>query len=87
MSGARILVRAVSHKCSTCRKEYAKVASQCMGQLPEVRITPSLPFTKTGTDFAGPLLLKKGHTRKPVIVKGYVCLFICLSTRAVHLEL
>ena len=87
MSGARILVRAVSHKCITCRKEYAKVASQCMGQLPEARITPSPPFTKTGTDFAGPLLLKKGHTRKPVIVKGYVCLFICLSTRAVHLEL
>ena len=81
MSGARILVRAV------CRKEYAKVASQCMGQLPAARITPSPPFTKTGTDFAGPLLLKKGHTRKLVIVKGYVCLFIRLSTRAVHLEL
>ena len=87
MSGTRTLVRAVSHACITCKKEHAKTASQCMGQLPEARITPSPPFPRTGTDFAGPLQLKKGHTRKPVMVKGYVCLFVCLSTRAVHLEL
>ncbi len=80
-------MRAVSHACITCKKEHAKTASQCMGQLPEARITPSPPFPRTGTDFAGPLQLKKGHTRKPVMVKGYVCLFVCLSTRAVHLEL
>ena len=42
---------------------------------------------KTGTDFAGPITLKKGHTRKPVYVKGYICLFVWFSTRAVHLEL
>ncbi len=55
-----------------------------MGQLPEARITP---ISRTGTDFAGPLQLKKGHTRKPVMVKGCVCLFVFLCTRAVHLEL
>ncbi len=57
------------------------------GQLPKERVQPSPPFSKTGTDFAGPLTLKKGHTRKPVHVKGYVCIFICLSTHAVHIEL
>ena len=36
---------------------------------------------------AKPLLLKLGSTRKPVIVKSYVCVFVSLSVRAVHLEL
>ncbi len=85
--GARRLVRAITHGCVTCRKEYARTSKQLMGQLPKERVQPSPPFSKTGTDFAGPLTLKKGHTRKPVHVKGYVCIFICLSTHAVHIEL
>ena len=38
-------------------------------------------------DYAGPLQLKLGSTRKPVIIKAYVCVFVSLSVRAVHLEL
>ena len=34
--------------------------------------------------YAGP---KKGYTRKPVLVKAYLALFICFSTKAVHLEI
>ncbi len=41
----------------------------------------------TETDFAGPITLKNWHTQKPVFVKGYVCLFVCFTTRAIHLEL
>ena len=47
----------------------------------------SFPFINTGIDFAGPILLRRGHTRKPSIVRAYIALFICLSTRAIHLEL
>ena len=47
----------------------------------------SLPFTSVGMDMAGPLYIKRGNTRKPAIVKSYVALFICMYTRAVHLEL
>ena len=53
-----------------------------MGQLPSARVNPSPPFAKTGMDFAGPFLLKNGHTRKPVIIKSYVCIFVCFSTKA-----
>ena len=39
-----------------------------------------------GVDYAGPFLLKKGHTRKPVIVKSYLAVFVCFCTKAIHLE-
>ena len=57
-----------------------------MGQLPESQATPSPPFEKVGIDFTGPLHIKLGRVRKPVIVKMYVAVFVCFSTRAVHLE-
>ena len=33
---------------------------------------------QTGMDFARLFLLKRGHTRKPVIIKAYLCIFVCL---------
>lgn len=57
-----------------------------MGQLPSNRITPSPPFTTCGVDYAGPFQLKRGYIRKPQIVKAYLCIFVCFSTKAVHVE-
>ena len=45
-----------------------------MGQLPLERLTPGPVFDTVGIDYAGPVQTKYGHTRKPVIVKSYVCL-------------
>lgn len=58
-----------------------------MGNLPKHRLTPSRPFSFTGIDFMGPVLLKDRLTRNFKTVKAWVCLFVCLSTKAVHLEL
>ena len=85
--GAKHLVRQISKACVVCQKSYARTTGQLMGQLPSVRATPAPPFTATGADFAGPFTLRKGHTRKPVWVKGYTCIFVCLTTKAVHIEL
>ncbi len=38
-------------------------------------------------DYAGPIYTKHGYVRKPTIVKSYVCVFVSLSVKAVHLEL
>ncbi|XP_072386148.1 uncharacterized protein [Diabrotica undecimpunctata] len=57
-----------------------------MGELPATRITQYLPFINIGTDFAGPFLLKYRLTRGSKLIKSYVCIFVCLSTKAVHLE-
>ena len=58
-----------------------------MGQLPPECITPDSVFKHVGLDFAGPLYLKQGSVRKPVILKSYVCVFVSMSVKAVHLEL
>ena len=85
--GLRNLIKKVSRNCAICQRAYAKPLKQQMGLLPISRTTPSPPFYCTGIDFAGPFNIRQGHTRRPVIVKSYACLFVCLTTRAVHLEL
>ena len=49
------------------------------------RLTPAPVFNKVGVDYVGPL--KTGPTRKPIIRKVYVCLFVCMAVKAVHLKL
>ena len=85
--GARQLARTTCRQCVICRKAAAKVENQLMGQLPASRTTPSPPFTMTGIDYAGPFMLKRGHTRKPVLVKSYIAIFVCFATKAVHIEI
>ena len=58
-----------------------------MGQLPPDCVTPDSVFEHVGLDFAGPLYLKWGSVLKLVILKSYVCVFISMSVKAVHLEL
>ena len=85
--GARRLVRTICKSCITCKKVSATTGQQMMGQLPSHRVTPNPPFSKTGLDFAEPFTLKKGHTRRPVLIKAYVCVFVCFATKVAHLEL
>ncbi len=85
--GLHNLLKKISRTCPQCQRAYAKPLSCQMGLLPASRTTPAPPFDKTGVDFAGPLLIKQGYTRKPVLLKTYVSVFVCLATKAIHLEL
>ena len=84
--GARKLSRTVCKQCTRCRLAAAKGGTQLMGQLPPARVNVSTAFQTTGIDATGPFILKKGHTRRPVLVKAYLLLFVCFSTKAVHIE-
>ena len=81
------LLKSISHSCVTCRRAYQRTQHQMMGHLPTDRTRPELPLTIVGVDFAGSLTTTKGNPCKPILVKTYICIFVCFSTRAVHLEL
>ncbi|XP_059223030.1 uncharacterized protein LOC131996873 [Stomoxys calcitrans] len=84
---AKILIKACVHNCKICVISKHKLRTQLMGTLPPERTTLSRPFTNTGIDFAGPFDIKNYSARSCTITKGYVCLFVCFATRAIHLEL
>ncbi|XP_075162899.1 uncharacterized protein LOC142235534 [Haematobia irritans] len=81
------LIKTTIHNCRTCVISKQKLQTQLMGVLPPERTTLTRPFTNTGLDFAGPFEIKNYAARSCTITKGYVCVFICFSTRAIHLEL
>lgn len=85
---ARNVVRLELHKCIRCFKFRAQPLRQLMGDLPATRVTPSHAFNnETGMDFAGPISIRLNMLRRVISVKGYICLFVCLSTKAIHIEL
>ncbi|XP_075167649.1 uncharacterized protein LOC142239759 [Haematobia irritans] len=80
------LVKKVIPNCKTCILFKRHTQSQIMASLPPERTMPSRPFTNTGVDFAVPFDIKTYKTRVCQKTKGYICIFICFSTKAIHLE-
>jgi hypothetical protein len=60
---------------------------QLMGELPSPRVQTSRPFLTTGVDYAGPISLKLGAPRSRIVTKGYIAVFVCFATKAIHIEL
>ncbi len=81
------VIRDITRGCVICKRSQAKPIPPMMGQLPVDRITPGIVFEKVGIDYAGPVYVKYGPVRKPTIVKSYICVFVSLAVKAVHLEL
>lgn len=80
-------IRKLLRKCLVCFKIKPSSITPIMGNLPSARVNPSMPFSSTGIDFAGPILVKDGTLRGRKLVKTYICVFVCFCTKAVHLEL
>lgn len=84
----RNAVRYRIHKCNLCYRFSNPSLKQLMGNLPKPRVNKSDPFTHTGLDYAGPLsILLRRRAGRPIMTKGYICVFVCLATKAIHLEL
>ncbi|XP_076285539.1 uncharacterized protein LOC143211600 [Lasioglossum baleicum] len=82
----RAVVKATINKCVTCTRWRADPLNQLMGQLPAHRVTPARPFHSTGVDYAGPIWLRTTAGRGHKAYKGYLAVFVCTVTKAVHLE-
>ncbi|XP_047532738.1 uncharacterized protein LOC125067886 [Vanessa atalanta] len=83
---AREMVKKYYQSCVVCLRYSKAVATQLMGQFPEARLKPSRPFKTSGVDYAGPINIRFSPGRGAKSYKGYICLFVCMVTRAVHLE-
>lgn len=79
----RSVIKQVARVCQRCRIKKAVPLPPMMAPLPQQRLTPFVkPFSHTGVDYFGPVLVKQGRS----LVKRWIVLFTCLTIRAVHLE-
>ena len=82
---AREEIRAWEKECSVCKRQKAKVATQIMAPLPDIRLKrPLRAFDRCAVDYAGPFITVQGRGKRRE--KRYLCLFTCMTSRAVHLE-
>ena len=83
---ARSAIKKILRTCVHCRKQMGPKVNQQMGDLPKVRLTPyEPPFSYSGVDYFGPFYVKRGRGR--VMEKRWGVIFVCMNSRAVHLEL
>ncbi|XP_045489248.1 uncharacterized protein LOC123690182 [Pieris rapae] len=84
--GSNRAVKRQLRLCVTCVKNNPRLQYQLMGDLPEARCNPVRPFKHTGVDFTGFIMIKSSKGRGMKCTKGYIAVFICMATKAVHLE-
>ncbi|XP_075157941.1 uncharacterized protein LOC142231207 [Haematobia irritans] len=83
---SRDTIRRVIHQCIICYRCRPRIAEQIMGSLPKDRVEPTYPFAITGVDYCGPFHITP-RLRGKNLIKVYVAVFICFSTKAIHMEL
>ena len=83
VENGRATTRRILKECLFCVRRDAKPAHQLMADLPSARLqSEEPPFSHAGADCFGPFFVKRGRTE----LKRYGCVFICMTTRAIHLE-
>ncbi|XP_076546700.1 uncharacterized protein LOC143305767 [Osmia lignaria lignaria] len=80
-------VRKIVRRCVRCIRFRATPVQRVMGNLPKSRVEEAAAFTHTGVDFFGPLFVKEKKHRNRNRVKAYGCVFVCMSVKAVHIEI
>ncbi|XP_049292694.1 uncharacterized protein LOC125768703 [Anopheles funestus] len=85
MRDLRRTVIGVLSRCVVCVRARPRQYEQQMGQLPAARVHVSPAFTHTGVDLCGPFDVIP-HTKSKRRITVFVCLFVCFTTKAIHLE-
>ncbi|XP_065088590.1 uncharacterized protein LOC135710068 [Ochlerotatus camptorhynchus] len=84
--GLQAAVRRTVQSCIRCVRMKGHTANQLMGSLPVPRVMATRAFTHVGVDYAGPFKIHALCVRGVKVTKGYLAVFVCMSTKAVHLE-
>lgn len=86
--GGRNLAKKCFRQCVRCNRMKGKTYNPLMGNLPQQRIKPGgYPFESVGVDYAGPVVVASRTGRGCRLTKSYIGIFVCFTTKAVHLEL
>lgn len=81
-------IRSVISGCVKCFRAHPRLAPPpLMGDLPAFRIGQLKPFSSAAVDYAGPFDISLARARGARTYKGYICVFVCTVTKAVHFEL
>lgn len=80
-------VRNQLSKCMRCFRFRCRPMEQQMADLRPPQVQQNRPFSHTGVDYAGYFEVKSSTLRRAPYLKCYVALFICLTTKAIHVEL
>ncbi|XP_063623858.1 uncharacterized protein LOC134795856 [Cydia splendana] len=81
-------IYAVVSKCMKCfRVRPLGAPAPFMGDLPSYRISQLKAFSSAAVDFGGPFDIALGRGRGNKTYKGYICVFVCTATKAIHTEL
>ena len=81
--GINKTLKKVLRSCLFCQKYHSKLQTQIMADLPAECVTGEHPaFFNTGIDCFGPFDVSQGRKT----IKRYGCIFVCLATKAIHIE-
>lgn len=87
IQSARRSIRSRLRLCVPCFRTRPVHTEPKMAPLPKFRVQQVKPFAITGVDYAGPISLKGTRNRQSPSRTAYICLFVCMATKAIHLEL
>ncbi|XP_053686155.1 uncharacterized protein LOC128735696 [Sabethes cyaneus] len=82
----RDLAKKIVRQCITCFRCNPRSICQVMGPLPASRVTASRAFINCGVDYCGPFFVKTPNRRGPP-VKVFVAIFVCMASKAVHIDM
>lgn len=82
----RRLIYLRGFRCKICYESRTNTVAPIMGDLPTYRVNGGRTFQHVGIDFAGPFPLKESSRRNAAVGKVYLCLYVCMATKALHLE-
>ncbi|GFY28627.1 integrase catalytic domain-containing protein [Trichonephila clavipes] len=80
------IARKTVHDCIACFRQKPTGVDQLMGNLPSESNSKCTIFKLWGGFFCGPFQIKFKNQRKGIFSKVYVAIFVCLATKAIHLE-
>ena len=80
------MAKKVRNRCTECRLLDKQTLTQKMGMVPLVSLKPAPAFNVVQIDLFGPWIAR-GEVQKRTSGKCWGVLFVCLASRAVHIEI